>query len=55
MNRRDVLRSGLGLGLASLATSPWARPGQYPAQPIKVVVPFAAGGGGDTVARVMGQ
>jgi tripartite-type tricarboxylate transporter receptor subunit TctC len=32
-----------------------AKPAHYPTQPIKVIVPFAAGGGGDTVARVMGQ
>jgi tripartite-type tricarboxylate transporter receptor subunit TctC len=29
-----------------------ARPAEYPDRPIKVVAPFAAGGGGDIVVRL---
>jgi tripartite-type tricarboxylate transporter receptor subunit TctC len=38
--------------LALLALAPGARADTYPSRPIKLIVPFAAGGNGDTVARV---
>jgi tripartite-type tricarboxylate transporter receptor subunit TctC len=55
MKRRSIvaaaaaLLSGLGAG-AALAQAP-----AYPARPITVIVPYAAGGLPDTVARVVGQ
>lgn len=52
-------RQSMALALATGA--PWvtrpllAQARKYPERPIKFVVPFAAGGGGDTVARFLAQ
>ena len=51
LDRRACLRAGVGGLLASAAPSLLAQ--DYPSKPIRVVVPFAAGGGGDTLARLM--
>lgn len=49
MNRRGLLVTGAGLALArpALAQAP------FPSRPIRFVVPFAAGGGSDIVARLL--
>jgi len=58
LERRQILRQGLGLaggivgGLAS-AGAAWAQTAT-PAQTIRLVVPYAAGGGGDALARALG-
>jgi tripartite-type tricarboxylate transporter receptor subunit TctC len=54
MRRRDFVESALALGLAS-AVPAWGQQQKYPNKPIKFVVPFAAGGGGDVVARMLAQ
>ena len=51
MNRRTFVQSGLALGIAASLPA-WAQQ-KYPSKPIKFVVPFAAGGGGDVVARML--
>lgn len=54
MRRRAFVQSALSLGMAFAV--PGARAQQkFPAKPIKFVVPFSAGGGGDTVARMLAQ
>jgi len=54
--RRTFLKA-LVTGLVSIA---WvhgvaAQPAKYPAHPIKIIVPFAAGGGVDAFARLLGK
>jgi tripartite-type tricarboxylate transporter receptor subunit TctC len=51
-NSRDVLVIVAGLAASLLATAALA---QYPAKPIRLIVPFAAGGGNDNVARLVGK
>jgi len=54
MDRRQLLKCALGSGLAAFAPAAWTQ-GKYPDKPITFVVPFAAGGGGDVVARVIAK
>ena len=51
-NSRDVLVIVAGLAASLLATAALA---QYPAKPIRLIVPFAAGGGNDNIARLVGK
>src|SRR3569833_1916366 len=52
MRRIRLLATG---GLVALAMSTPALAQQYPAKPITVIVPFAAGGPTDVVARLVGE
>jgi len=43
------------LTLAVVAALPMAHAQSYPTKPIRLITPYAAGGGSDTLARVIGQ
>src|SRR5258706_6127915 len=49
MDRRCFLAGGL----ACAAAPAWPQGERYPGKPIRVIVPFAAGGGGDFVTRLL--
>ncbi len=53
MQRREFTRGGIAVALAASAPQLWAQ--AFPAKPITFVVPFAAGGGGDVVARMLAK
>jgi len=50
----NSMKAALALAGVVLAAAPAHAQGAYPNQPVKVVVPFAAGGLPDTVARIVG-
>jgi len=56
MARRSFLKVALGLvASASLSSPLFAQTNPAPTQPIKLIVPFAAGGGVDAYARLLAQ
>ena len=53
-SRRRFISIGAATGLMGAAPWAFAQEG-YPKQPIRIIVPFAAGSGTDAVARITGQ
>lgn len=53
LTRRNALRFLSLPALGGTALAAWAQGGAYPSRPIKIIVPWAAGGGGDALVRVM--
>jgi tripartite-type tricarboxylate transporter receptor subunit TctC len=53
-NRRALLSGALALPLISASRRAWPQDG-YPNRPIRVIVPFLAGGAADIVARIIAQ
>src|SRR5258708_5811961 len=55
MERRKFVKGAVALGAAATVPA-WAQQGgKFPSKPIRFVVPFSAGGGGDVVARMLAQ
>ncbi|MDP9880864.1 tripartite-type tricarboxylate transporter receptor subunit TctC [Variovorax boronicumulans] len=54
-SRRRFISIGAAAGLVGAAPWAFAQDGGYPKQPIKLIVPFAAGSGTDAVARITAQ
>lgn len=51
LSRRRLAHLALGLGLAALGTTASAQ--AWPAKPIRIISPYAAGGVGDTIFRLL--
>lgn len=52
-NRRQILRAGMAASLAGFRARTARSQTHYPQRPIRVIVPFAAGGVGDAAIRVL--
>jgi tripartite-type tricarboxylate transporter receptor subunit TctC len=55
MDRRDVLKLGLATAATAFAAPRALAQGSFPSRPIKLVVPFSAGGVNDIVGRQWGE
>ena len=55
MRTRRLLLSSLALAVAALASTGGAATSIYPSRPITIIVPFAAGGPGDTLTRILAE
>lgn len=53
LKRRQLL--ALGAAAPFMAREALAQPGTWPTRPVRIVVPFSAGGAADTSARAVGQ
>ena len=53
MHRRHLLQAAAAASTAALALPRWAAAQAFPTKPIRYIVPVAAGGGNDMIARVV--
>ena len=54
ITRRDMLARAAG-GLAASAMPAWASEEKFPSRPVRIVVPFSAGGSADVTARILAE
>jgi tripartite-type tricarboxylate transporter receptor subunit TctC len=54
LTRRDLNRLGLGLAAAPFGAFD-ASAEDYPSRPVHLIVPYAGGGSGDLLARLLGE
>ena len=47
-----MIRALLALALATFSAASW--PQEYPARPVKIIVPYGVGGSADVYARFLG-
>ncbi|RYF32851.1 MAG: tripartite tricarboxylate transporter substrate binding protein, partial [Comamonadaceae bacterium] len=52
--RRNLVLAATGAALTSITSWPAAAQGSYPDKPVRIVVPFGAGGS-DSLARALGE
>ena len=50
INRRAICQLA---ALSAITPVAWANSGVYPNKPLKTIVPFPPGGGGDTLSRLV--
>ena len=50
-SRRQVIGALSASALAGLAPTAWAQSSNFPSKPVKIIMPWAAGGGGEVSQR----
>jgi len=55
MNRREYLSTGVFAAISAAGLTRSAQSQSYPSRPVRIVVPFTAGGAADLLARSVGQ
>ena len=55
LSRRDLLKLAAGTLLGALHPAARAAASAYPSQPIRLIVPYPAGGSSDIIARAISQ